>query len=152
MLFFCKPIFFFKWNSAIWDLAMQCSVHSFAIYVPKGTHIFNIWHFFVFCLCCEQIRAMQNLVIYSLPERKEFYPEVVLFFCRVISFNFLLNKSLYFGNIFYLIIILVFANCFSCMWSFPLLQILNMLEGSHDMACTLLFSHFDQFRVQFYHI
>ncbi|XP_050119546.1 protein NUCLEOLAR FACTOR 1-like isoform X3 [Malus sylvestris] len=43
-----------------------------------------------------KIRAIQNLVIYSLPERKEFYPEVV-----------------------------------------------NMLDGSNDMACTVLFSQFD---------
>ncbi|KAI5664894.1 hypothetical protein M9H77_24217 [Catharanthus roseus] len=48
-----------------------------------------------------KIRAMQNLIIYSLPERKEFYPEIV-----------------------------------------------NMLEGSQDMTCTVLFSRFDQFRLE----
>ncbi|XP_009780141.1 protein NUCLEOLAR FACTOR 1 [Nicotiana sylvestris] len=45
-----------------------------------------------------KIRGMQNLIIYSLPERKEFYPEVV-----------------------------------------------NMLQGS---ACTVLFSRFDQLRLE----
>ncbi|KAI3805580.1 hypothetical protein L1987_28095 [Smallanthus sonchifolius] len=39
-----------------------------------------------------KIRGIQNLIIYSLPERKEFYPEIV-----------------------------------------------NMLEGSHSMNCTVLF-------------
>ncbi|XP_021816013.1 U3 small nucleolar RNA-associated protein 25 isoform X1 [Prunus avium] len=48
-----------------------------------------------------KIRGIQNLIIYSLPERKEFYPEVV-----------------------------------------------NMLDGSHDMACTVLFSHFDLLRLE----
>ncbi|XP_043713689.1 U3 small nucleolar RNA-associated protein 25 [Telopea speciosissima] len=47
-----------------------------------------------------KIRGIQNLIIYSLPERKEFYPEIV-----------------------------------------------NMLEGSHNMTCTVLFSCFDQFRL-----
>jgi len=42
-----------------------------------------------------KIRGIQNLIIYSLPERKEFYPEVV-----------------------------------------------NMLEGSHSMTCTVLFFSF----------
>ncbi|KAI8573345.1 hypothetical protein RHMOL_Rhmol01G0269800 [Rhododendron molle] len=48
-----------------------------------------------------KIRGIQNLIIYSLPERKEFYPEVV-----------------------------------------------NMLEGSHSMTCTVLFSRFDQLRLE----
>ncbi|KAL3513649.1 hypothetical protein ACH5RR_026366 [Cinchona calisaya] len=48
-----------------------------------------------------KIRAMQTLIIYSLPERKEFYPEIV-----------------------------------------------NMLEGSQNMSCTVLFSRFDQFRLE----
>ncbi|XP_030523611.2 U3 small nucleolar RNA-associated protein 25 isoform X2 [Rhodamnia argentea] len=48
-----------------------------------------------------KIRGMQNLIIYSLPERKEFYPEIV-----------------------------------------------NMLEGSHDLTCTVLFSRFDQIRLE----
>ncbi|XP_042498981.1 U3 small nucleolar RNA-associated protein 25 [Macadamia integrifolia] len=48
-----------------------------------------------------KIRGIQNLIIYSLPERKEFYPEIV-----------------------------------------------NMLEDSHNMACTVLFSCFDQFRLE----
>ncbi|XP_056166677.1 protein NUCLEOLAR FACTOR 1-like isoform X2 [Syzygium oleosum] len=48
-----------------------------------------------------KIRGMQNLIIYSLPERKEFYPEIV-----------------------------------------------NMLEGSHGMTCTVLFSRFDQLRLE----
>lgn len=48
-----------------------------------------------------KIRGIQNLIIYSLPERKEFYPEIV-----------------------------------------------NMLEGSHNMTCTVLFSRFDQFRLE----
>lgn len=48
-----------------------------------------------------KIRAIQNLIIFSLPERKEFYPEIV-----------------------------------------------NMLDGSNDMTCTVLFSHFDQFRLE----
>ncbi|BBG92814.1 hypothetical protein Prudu_000653, partial [Prunus dulcis] len=47
-----------------------------------------------------KIRGIQNLIIYSLPERKEFYPEVV-----------------------------------------------NMLDA-HDMACTVLFSHFDLLRLE----
>ncbi|KAF7153893.1 hypothetical protein RHSIM_Rhsim01G0197100 [Rhododendron simsii] len=47
------------------------------------------------------VRGIQNLIIYSLPERKEFYPEVV-----------------------------------------------NMLEGSHSMTCTVLFSRFDQLRLE----
>ncbi|XP_004296470.1 PREDICTED: digestive organ expansion factor homolog [Fragaria vesca subsp. vesca] len=48
-----------------------------------------------------KIRGIQNLIIYSLPERKEFYPEVV-----------------------------------------------NMVDGSHDMACTVLFSPFDLLRLE----
>nr|POE48247.1 digestive organ expansion factor like [Quercus suber] len=48
-----------------------------------------------------KIRGIQNLIIYSLPERKEFYPEIV-----------------------------------------------NMLDGSRNMSCTVLFSHFDQFRLE----
>lgn len=48
-----------------------------------------------------KIRGIQNLIIYSLPERKEFYPEV-----------------------------------------------LNMLEGSQNMTCTVLFSLFDQLRLE----
>ncbi|KAH9774282.1 U3 small nucleolar RNA-associated protein [Citrus sinensis] len=48
----------------------------------------------------KKIRGIQNLIIYSLPERKEFYPEIV-----------------------------------------------NMLEGSHNMTCTVLFSRFDMLRV-----
>ncbi|KAF3944461.1 hypothetical protein CMV_029074 [Castanea mollissima] len=48
-----------------------------------------------------KIRGIQNLIIYSLPERKEFYPEIV-----------------------------------------------NMLDGSHNMSCTVLFSRFDQFRLE----
>ncbi|XP_050140406.1 protein NUCLEOLAR FACTOR 1 isoform X4 [Malus sylvestris] len=48
-----------------------------------------------------KIRGIQNLIIYSLPERKEFYPEVV-----------------------------------------------NMLDGSNDMACTVLFSQFDLLRLE----
>lgn len=30
-----------------------------------------------FLFCYKQIRAIKNLIIFSLPERKEFYPEVV---------------------------------------------------------------------------
>nr|DAD26228.1 TPA_asm: hypothetical protein HUJ06_027696 [Nelumbo nucifera] len=48
-----------------------------------------------------KIRGIQNLIIYSLPERKELYPEIV-----------------------------------------------NMLEGSDNMACTVLFSRFDQYRLE----
>ncbi|KAJ4711566.1 U3 small nucleolar RNA-associated protein 25-like [Melia azedarach] len=48
-----------------------------------------------------KIRGIQNLIIYSLPERKEFYPEIV-----------------------------------------------NMLEGSHNMTCTVLFSLFDMLRLE----
>ncbi|GAV76017.1 DUF1253 domain-containing protein [Cephalotus follicularis] len=48
-----------------------------------------------------KIRGIQNVIFYSLPERKEFYPEIV-----------------------------------------------NMLEGSHNMTCTVLFSRFDQLRLQ----
>ncbi|XP_050372122.1 protein NUCLEOLAR FACTOR 1 [Argentina anserina] len=48
-----------------------------------------------------KIRGIQNLIIYSLPERKEFYPEVV-----------------------------------------------NMVDGSQDMACTVLFSPFDLLRLE----
>ncbi|XP_048433046.1 U3 small nucleolar RNA-associated protein 25, partial [Pyrus x bretschneideri] len=48
-----------------------------------------------------KIRGIQNLILYSLPERKEFYPEVV-----------------------------------------------NMLDGSNDMACTVLFSQFDLLRLE----
>ncbi|KAM3696674.1 hypothetical protein ACJW31_06G056200 [Castanea mollissima] len=48
-----------------------------------------------------KIRGIQNLIIYSLPERKEFYPEIV-----------------------------------------------NMLDESHNMSCTVLFSRFDQFRLE----
>ncbi|PRQ37230.1 putative digestive organ expansion factor, predicted [Rosa chinensis] len=48
-----------------------------------------------------KIRGIQNLIVYSLPERKEFYPEVV-----------------------------------------------NMVDGSHDMACTVLFSPFDLLRLE----
>ncbi|XVE71860.1 hypothetical protein DITRI_Ditri10aG0185700 [Diplodiscus trichospermus] len=46
-----------------------------------------------------KIRGIRNLIIYSLPERKDFYPEIV-----------------------------------------------NMLEGSDDLACTVLFSIFDKLR------
>ncbi|KAL8259922.1 hypothetical protein R6Q59_027875 [Mikania micrantha] len=48
-----------------------------------------------------KIRGIQNLVIYSLPERKELYPEIV-----------------------------------------------NMLEGSSSMNCTVLFSRFDLLRLE----
>ncbi|KAL4564389.1 hypothetical protein LXL04_028453 [Taraxacum kok-saghyz] len=48
-----------------------------------------------------KIRGIQNLIIYSLPERKEFYPEIV-----------------------------------------------NMLEGSNSMNCTVLFSRFDLLRLE----
>ncbi|KAK6923621.1 U3 small nucleolar RNA-associated protein 25 [Dillenia turbinata] len=48
-----------------------------------------------------KIRGIQNLIIYSLPERKEFYPEIV-----------------------------------------------NMLEGSNNMTCTVLFSRIDQFKLE----
>ncbi|XP_023739619.1 protein NUCLEOLAR FACTOR 1 [Lactuca sativa] len=48
-----------------------------------------------------KIRGIQNLIIYSLPERKEIYPEIV-----------------------------------------------NMLEGSHSMNCTVLFSRFDLLRLE----
>ncbi|XVF50516.1 hypothetical protein PTKIN_Ptkin04bG0107400 [Pterospermum kingtungense] len=48
-----------------------------------------------------KIRGIRNLIIYSLPERKEFYPEIV-----------------------------------------------NMLEGSDDLACTVLFSLFDKLRLE----
>ncbi|CAI9088373.1 OLC1v1022682C1 [Oldenlandia corymbosa var. corymbosa] len=48
-----------------------------------------------------KIRGTQNLFVYSLPERKEFYPEIV-----------------------------------------------NMLEGSQNMSCTVLFSRFDLLRLE----
>ncbi|XP_019428789.1 PREDICTED: U3 small nucleolar RNA-associated protein 25 [Lupinus angustifolius] len=48
-----------------------------------------------------KIRGVQNLIIYSLPERKEFYPEIV-----------------------------------------------NMLDGSDNMACTVLFSFLDKLRLE----
>ncbi|XP_022728922.1 U3 small nucleolar RNA-associated protein 25 isoform X2 [Durio zibethinus] len=50
-----------------------------------------------------KIRGIRNLIIYSLPDRKDFYAEIV-----------------------------------------------NMLEGSDDLACTVLFSLFDKLRVMFY--
>ncbi|TKY72738.1 U3 small nucleolar RNA-associated protein 25 [Spatholobus suberectus] len=48
-----------------------------------------------------KIRGVQNLIIYSLPERKEFYPEIV-----------------------------------------------NMLDGSDNMTCTILFSCLDKLRLE----
>lgn len=48
-----------------------------------------------------KIRGMQNLIIYSLPEREEFYPEII-----------------------------------------------NMLDGSKTMMCNILFSRFDQLRLE----
>ncbi|KAJ6327818.1 hypothetical protein OIU78_014640 [Salix suchowensis] len=48
-----------------------------------------------------KIGGVRNLIIYSLPERKEFFPEVV-----------------------------------------------NMLEGTDDMTCTVLFSQFDQLQLE----
>ncbi|KAG0446993.1 hypothetical protein HPP92_028565 [Vanilla planifolia] len=48
-----------------------------------------------------KIRGIKNLVIYSLPERKEFYTEMV-----------------------------------------------NMLEGSNSMSCSVLFSRFDLYRLE----
>ncbi|ESQ35029.1 hypothetical protein EUTSA_v10006892mg [Eutrema salsugineum] len=48
-----------------------------------------------------QIRGIKNLIFYSLPERKEFYP-----------------------------------------------QIMNMLDGSHDMMSTALFSRFDKLKLE----
>ncbi|XP_020220284.1 U3 small nucleolar RNA-associated protein 25 [Cajanus cajan] len=48
-----------------------------------------------------KIRGVQNLIIYSLPERKEFYPEIV-----------------------------------------------NMLDGSDNMTCTVLFSFLDKLRLE----
>ncbi|XP_068637580.1 protein NUCLEOLAR FACTOR 1-like [Aristolochia californica] len=48
-----------------------------------------------------KIRGVKNLIIYSLPERKEFYPEI-----------------------------------------------LNMVEDSTDMSCTVLFTPFDKFRLE----
>ncbi|KAJ9550639.1 hypothetical protein OSB04_014684 [Centaurea solstitialis] len=62
-----------------------------------------------------KIRGIQNLIIYSLPERKEFYPEAW-------SSNY--NFSLYY------------------------MGIVNMLEGSHSMNCTVLFSRFDLLRLE----
>ncbi|KAG5006142.1 hypothetical protein JHK85_024684 [Glycine max] len=49
----------------------------------------------------KKIRGVQNLIIYSLPERKEFYPEIV-----------------------------------------------NMLDGSDNMTCTVLFSYLDKLRLE----
>ncbi|KAF5179975.1 U3 small nucleolar rna-associated protein [Thalictrum thalictroides] len=48
-----------------------------------------------------KIRGIKNLIMYSLPERKEFYPEII-----------------------------------------------NMLEGSEEMSCTVLFSRLDQLRLE----
>ncbi|KAI7746597.1 hypothetical protein M8C21_010208 [Ambrosia artemisiifolia] len=48
-----------------------------------------------------KIRGIQNLIIYSLPERKEFYPEIV-----------------------------------------------NMLDESQSMNCTVLFTRFDILRLE----
>ncbi|XP_038983938.1 U3 small nucleolar RNA-associated protein 25 isoform X2 [Phoenix dactylifera] len=48
-----------------------------------------------------KIRGIQNLIIYSLPERKEFYPEII-----------------------------------------------NMLDGSKNMMCNVLFSRFDHLRLE----
>ncbi|KAK1289867.1 hypothetical protein QJS10_CPB18g00060 [Acorus calamus] len=48
-----------------------------------------------------KIRGLKNLIIYSLPERKEFYPELI-----------------------------------------------NMLDEAENMTCTVLFSRFDQFRLE----
>ncbi|GAB4850653.1 hypothetical protein Ancab_029964 [Ancistrocladus abbreviatus] len=48
-----------------------------------------------------KIRGVKNLIVYSLPERKDFYPEIV-----------------------------------------------NLLESSHKMTCTVLFSHFDQLKLE----
>ncbi|XP_027332408.1 U3 small nucleolar RNA-associated protein 25 [Abrus precatorius] len=48
-----------------------------------------------------KIRGVQNLIVYSLPERKEFYPEIV-----------------------------------------------NMLDGSDNMTCTVLFSSLDKLRLE----
>lgn len=48
-----------------------------------------------------KIRGIQNLIVYSLPERKEFYPEIV-----------------------------------------------NMLEGSQSMTCTVLFNRLDQLKLE----
>ncbi|KAI4329761.1 hypothetical protein MLD38_028109 [Melastoma candidum] len=48
-----------------------------------------------------KIRGIKSLIIYSLPERKEFYPEIV-----------------------------------------------NLLEGSEEMTCSVLFSRFDHFRLE----
>lgn len=47
-----------------------------------------------------KIRGVQTLIIYSLPDRKEFYPEIV-----------------------------------------------NMLEGSHSLSCSILFTKFDKLRL-----
>ncbi|KAJ8500014.1 hypothetical protein OPV22_010566 [Ensete ventricosum] len=48
-----------------------------------------------------KIRGIQNVIIYSLPERKEFYPEII-----------------------------------------------NMLDESKNMMCSILFSRFDQFKLE----
>ncbi|CAL9749080.1 unnamed protein product [Musa acuminata subsp. burmannicoides] len=48
-----------------------------------------------------KIRGIQNIIIYSLPERKEFYPEII-----------------------------------------------NMLDESKNMMCSILFSRFDQFKLE----
>lgn len=85
-----------------------------------------------FLFCYKQIRAIKNLIIFSLPERKEFYPEVVPI---LISFSSPSNQK---G---------AKKKKKSYEISFLDLQIVNMLEGSNDMTCTVLFSHFDQLRV-----
>lgn len=63
--------------------------------------------------------------MYSLPERKEFYPEVR----KLLATHAEVVKPFVERN-----------------FSSSLFQVVNMLEGS-DLACTVLFSQFDLLRV-----
>lgn len=99
--------------------------------------VYIVTHLFGFT--CEQIRGIQNLIIYSLPERKEFYPEVSMISAKLMTLNFsqqLIVCYVYLKNLYYLFVLIKL-----------LLQIVNMLEGSHNMTCTVLFSRFDMLRV-----
>ncbi|CAK7337528.1 unnamed protein product [Dovyalis caffra] len=72
-----------------------------------------------------KIGGVRNLIIYSLPQRKEFFPEVSVS-CKI--------------------------GYFFSHWSANSLklnfEVVNMLEGADDMTCTVLFSQFDQLQLE----
>ncbi|KAG5594378.1 hypothetical protein H5410_035610 [Solanum commersonii] len=56
------------------QLSYQLHCH---LIVNVGINLVFFHDYWLYLSFLKQIRGIQNLIIYSLPERKEFYPEVV---------------------------------------------------------------------------